>query len=46
MGIYYLTGAILKKTLQLDDSGDDYGEDGESPLVVIMMLVKAMMMGR
>ena len=39
MGIYYLTGAILKKTLQLDDGGDDYGEDGESPLVKIMILV-------
>ena len=32
-----------KKTLQLDDGGDDYGEDGESPLVMMMMLVKAMM---
>ena len=31
--------------MQLDDSGDDYGEDGESQLMKIIMLVKAMMIG-
>ena len=43
MGIYYLTGAILKKTLQLDDGGDDYGEDDESPLVKAKVM--GLMMG-